>query len=304
MTGIQLSKKYFETYGLPMITKDFDDIKDKLAIGLIGPGSECFGFDDEVSKDHDYEPGFIIFLPSEDVISRKRAFDLERAYAKLPDEFEGLKRQKMNPAGGNRHGVFRTEEFFANYSKDRTPLDLIATPDYLLAEATNGVIFFDNYGELTQIQNSIKNPHSDVFKKKLSATLMMMDQDGLYNYERCLAHNEPLAASIVAKDFCVHALRAIFLLNNQYMPYFKWMFRASNQFELYTSLQSSFETILLNTGDVLSSIKKIASTLYTAVCDHYQLQKNESQDLQRIAFQINNSIQNPEIRNLDIFFGL
>ena len=81
MKGLELSEKYFEEYGQPMLEKEFPDILPYLAVGLFGSGSECFGYDDEVSRDHDFEPGFCIFLPDESVIDRRTAFQLERAYA-------------------------------------------------------------------------------------------------------------------------------------------------------------------------------------------------------------------------------
>ena len=86
MKGLELAKAFYEEYGKPML-EEFPEIKDKLAIGLCGSGSECFGFDDEFSKDHDFEPGFCIFLPDEREVDRHTAFRLERAYAKLPMEF-------------------------------------------------------------------------------------------------------------------------------------------------------------------------------------------------------------------------
>ena len=84
MKGLELSRAFFEEYGMPMLQEEFPQLLMYLAAGLTGSGSECFGFDDEVSRDHDFEPGFCIFLPGEEVVSRKDAFRLERAYAKLP----------------------------------------------------------------------------------------------------------------------------------------------------------------------------------------------------------------------------
>ncbi|MBO7398596.1 MAG: hypothetical protein J6V10_05830, partial [Clostridia bacterium] len=63
MKGLELSEAYYNEYGRKMLENDFPQLKDYLAAGLCGSGSECFGYDDELSKDHDFEPGFIIFLP-------------------------------------------------------------------------------------------------------------------------------------------------------------------------------------------------------------------------------------------------
>ena len=83
MKGLELSRSYFENFGRTML-EEFPDILPKIAAGLCGSGSECFGFDDDISRDHDFEPGFCIFLPSEETVDRRSAFLLERAYSKLP----------------------------------------------------------------------------------------------------------------------------------------------------------------------------------------------------------------------------
>ena len=84
MQGLELSRAYFEAYGAPMLREQFPEWADRLAVGLVGSGSECFGWDDAVSQDHDFEPGFCIFLPEEELLDRQTEFRLERAYAKLP----------------------------------------------------------------------------------------------------------------------------------------------------------------------------------------------------------------------------
>lgn len=114
MKGIEISKAYFNEYGLPMLNNDFLEILPYLCVGLVGSGSDCYGFDDETSRDHDFEPGFCIFLPDEDVIDRRTEFLLERAYAKLPKEFMGLKRSLISPVGGRRNGVIRISDFYLN----------------------------------------------------------------------------------------------------------------------------------------------------------------------------------------------
>ncbi|MBR2100788.1 MAG: hypothetical protein IJ927_05685 [Eubacterium sp.] len=93
MKGIELSRAFFEEYGKPMLENDFSDIIPYLAVGLIGSGSECFGFDDDISTDHDFEPGFCIFLPDEEIVDRKIAFQLERLMQSCPRNLWALKGQ-------------------------------------------------------------------------------------------------------------------------------------------------------------------------------------------------------------------
>ena len=95
-----------------MIREQFPEYEEIIAAALTGSGSECYGFDDEVSGDHDFEPGFCLFLPGEEEVDRRTAFLLERAYAKLPAEFEGYTRQKMARWAGSGTAFSDREEFF------------------------------------------------------------------------------------------------------------------------------------------------------------------------------------------------
>ena len=67
MKGLEIARAYFEQYGLPMLREQFPGLLPLIAAGLTGSGSECFGFDDEISRDHDFEPGFCLFLPDEEI---------------------------------------------------------------------------------------------------------------------------------------------------------------------------------------------------------------------------------------------
>ena len=153
MRGLELARAYYEAHGAPMLREQFPHLMPLVAAGLFGGGSECFGYDDDISRDHDFEPGFMLLLSGEDVVSRRQAFLLERAYGKLPREFMGLRRGLMQPVGGPRHGVLRTADFFMEKvgSPDGvlTVGQWLSTPEYALAEAVNGAVFFDGSGEVT-----------------------------------------------------------------------------------------------------------------------------------------------------------
>lgn len=58
--GLELSKRYFYDIVLPEFEKSLKDILPLCAFGLVGEGSECYGYDDELSKDHDFGPSVCI----------------------------------------------------------------------------------------------------------------------------------------------------------------------------------------------------------------------------------------------------
>ena len=309
MTGIELSKAYFEEYGKPMLEEQFAELMPYLAVGLFGSGSECFGFDDGVSTDHDFEPGFCIFLPSEEVVDRRNAFLLERAYAKLPKEFMGFKRNMLSPVGGARHGVIRTADFFTEKlgSADGilTLQQWLTVPEQSLAEATNGCVFFDNYGEVTKIREALWVYPEDVRRKKLAGSLLLMAQSGQYNYKRCIDHGEEAAAQLAVFEFVNSAISAIFLLNNKYKPYYKWSFKALRELEKL-SLDAEIMEYLITTGndgdlaeDKYYAIEGIAADVIDELAEQ-KLTDAICGDLEKHAYSVNDKIEDAEIRNFHI----
>ena len=313
MKGIELSKKFFETYGKPMLENEFSELMPYLAAGLFGSGSECFGFDDEISTDHDFEPGFCIFLPGEDVVDRRQAFLLERAYAKLPKEFMGFKRNMLSPVGGARHGVIRTAEFFEEKigSPDGklTAQQWLTVPEHALAEATNGEVFLDNFGEITEIRNALKAMPEDIRRKKLAGNLLLMAQSGQYNYKRCIDHGETAAAQLAVFEFVKSATEVIFLLNKEYQPYYKWSFRALRALPKL-SLEAEIMELIITTGndgdaaeEKYYSIEGIAADIIDELAEQ-KLTEAICGDLEKHAYSVNGGITDGDIRNMHILAAI
>lgn len=311
MKGIELARRYYTEFGEPMLKKDFPDLLPRIATGLIGSGSECLGYDDDISADHDFEPAFCIFIP--DDIDGKTEFALERAYAKLPREFMGYERCPLSPVGETRHGVIRTSEFFIR--KVGSPNGFLsadewfALPDYTLAEATGGEIFFDGLGELTSIRQRLSEMPRDVRLKKLAGNLLLMAQSGQYNYNRCISRGETGAAQLAAIEFVKSAMQTVFLLNEKYMPYYKWSFRAFRELERFGELAFSLEYLIssenteqnaLLKSDMIEDIAALivqelkAQALSDAICT----------DLEKHAYSVNDRITDNDIRNRNILFAV
>lgn len=310
MKGLELSKKYYALYGKPMLEKDFPALLPYLAVGFVGSGSDRFGFDDEVSRDHDFEPGFCIFLPGEETVDRRQAFLLERAYQKLPKEFEGVKRGMLSPVGGNRNGVIRTADFYqAAVGQADGALSMDAwlhIPDYALAEATNGEVYDDPYGEFTRIRQHLLSMPRDAWLKRLAGNLLLMAQAGQYNFPRCLRHGEPEAAQLTLMTFVEAAMKTAFMLRGRYMPYYKWSFRALRELEPESRLPDQLSFLLFgdNSSEWMAQQKiDVIETIAGEVIQKLQekeLTKAVCGDLEKHAYSVNDGIADGDVRNLHI----
>ncbi len=292
-----------------MLEEQFPEVLPLLAAGLFGSGSECFGFDDDISRDHDFEPGFCLFLPDEDVVDRRTAFLLERAYAKLPKEYEGFSRAMLQPVGGARHGVFRTSEFFEEHigSPDGqlTAEQWLTLPDQALAEATNGALFFDNRGDVSAVREALAFFPEDIRRKKLAGHLLLMGQSGQYNYERCLAHGEPAAAQLAVGEFVRSTLSTAFLLNRTYQPYYKWAFRALRELPVLSGLAEPLETLLTtgNEESIAPQKQELLEQVSAAVIEELKAQEltlATCGNLENHAYSVNDTIEDGDLRNLHV----
>jgi len=229
MNGLMISEAYFLQCGLPMIEKKFAVYKDRIAVGLVGEGSECFGFDDEISQDHDWGPGFCIWLETEDYIEIGHA--LQNLYDDLPHSFMGLHKRVENPLSKGRIGVLNTQVFYKRFTGlNHVPETLeqwrLISEDRLSA-ATNGQVFYDPLGKFTSLRNRLKAYYPEEIRlKKIAARCMTMAQAGQYNYLRCVRHGETVAAQYSLSLFLEASISMVFLLNKEYKPFYKWMHRA------------------------------------------------------------------------------
>ncbi len=313
MKGIELSEAFYLEHGLPMLKNSFPELMDTIALGICGSGSECFGYDDEISQDHDFEPGFCIFIPDESVIDSRTEFALERAYAKLPREFKGYKRSIVSPVGGNRHGVIRIGDFFrektGSESGELTIRDWLTLSEQTLAEATNGKIFHDGSGTLTKIREGLSYLPEGVRLKKLAGNLLIMAQAGQYNYSRCISRGETASAQLAIAELVKSTLNVIFLLNRRYIPYYKWTFRALRELQKCSELSGRLEYLLSSTNSADEALKKQAiieeiSSAIVAELVEQKLTTLDTIELDAQAYAVNDKITDNELRNLHILCAI
>jgi hypothetical protein len=229
MNGLTLSEQYFHEHGLPMILQSFPLHARRMACGLVGDGSECFGFDDEISRDHDWGPGFCIWLTREDYDDIAK--DLIRKYEQLPGTFLGYDSRIQSEWGNERIGVFEIDDFISRYigyrSVPQNNEEWMIVPESALAAATNGKVFYDPLGEFSLIRNRLLQFYpDDVRLKKMAARCMTIAQSGQYNLGRCIKREDQFAIRYAETKFCIDVISLIFLINRRYTPFYKWMNKA------------------------------------------------------------------------------
>lgn len=310
MRGLDISKQFYLQYGKPMLEEQFSDVIDRIAVGLVGDGSECLGYDDEISQDHDFEPGFCLWITAED--ERKFGFRLERAYAKLPKEFMGIKRSALSPVGGNRHGVMIIEDFYEKFLGKNNYFDVnwwLSIPSFYLLNASNGEVFNDKLGEFSKIRDVLlKGYPEEIRRKKLAAHIVLMAQSGQYNYQRCLERNELGASQLAIFEFVKHTISSIYLLNNRYEPFYKWAYRGMRELPILgnidtslqylTELDNSKENVLIKLGIINDIVNLIINEL-----KNQNLTKATCNDLEKHAYSIVDGIKDEYLRNIHIMIG-
>ena len=257
ISGLELSKCYYETYGKAMLKEQFPEYADRVAAGLVGHGSECLGFDDMWSKDHDFGPGFCLWLTEKDY--EKVGQKMLEAYEALPKAFMGYPARNTSKRGGGRVGVLSIPEFYEEFTGNGAWSEM---EDEKLAMAVNGEMFDDPLGEFSAIREQLQNgmPFA-VWKRRLANAVALTAQAGQYNYGRCKKRNDIVAANLALDEFVREGMRTAYLLNRRYMPYYKWAWRGLENLERLSELKPLFEQVLSSEGERESVVEEICARL-------------------------------------------
>ncbi len=243
MTGLELCRLYYEQYGKPMIAEKFQAYEHLIAVGLVGKGSDCFGFDDVQSRDHDFGPRFVMWVTKK--VYGEIGEELQAAYENLPRSFMGVDRIETFH-GRDRSGVMVIEDFYkstlgydlisaflqssGNGTLDKESLTTIkswlAVHDYALAAAVNGAVFRDDEGIFTRYRDKLKAYYPKaVWYRKIAQTCALFSQSGQYNLPRMRVRGQLVAAELAKAECARQAMKLYYLLNKTYAPHDKWLFK-------------------------------------------------------------------------------
>ena len=224
------NRRFYEMYVADLIHSRFPEYEDRIAVGIAGEGSDCFGYDDEISRDHDFGTGVCLWLTDEDMERFGRP--LSAAYDELVDETE---RSYLTSRLRERRGVMTIHDFYSNILRvdcDTKNCRLTEEEWYgldhsCLKTATNGEIFRDDLGAFTAFRRYLMNYYPDrVWRMRIAEQLHEYASSFQVNYARCMTRRDTVAAELCRANGIRSAMELFFLLNREYPPYYKWTFRA------------------------------------------------------------------------------
>ena len=303
MKGLELSRTLYETQAQDMLKERFPALFLRMAIGLAGEGSECLGFDDELSQDHDWGPGFCIWLSREDFHYYGK--EVQAVYDAIP-ALKGIPPRQTTPQGAGRVWVLCVENWYQRYTgvpqEPRTLSEWRAAPESFLSVAVSGEVFYDPTGSFSAVRDRLlKFYPEDLRLKKIAARAAVMAQAGQYNYARCLARGERVAANLALAEFTRAGMSMAYLLNRRYAPFYKWMHRGMKGLPVLSRAYELFgELAWMEPGQRTQEKIEDICSLVAAELRRQGLSHSEDSFLLAHAPQITDHIRNEELREAHI----
>ncbi|MBQ7061360.1 MAG: DUF4037 domain-containing protein [Clostridia bacterium] len=243
------NRRFYDRFVAGLIHTGFPEYEDRIAVGIAGEGSDCFGYDDEISRDHDFGTGVCLWLTDEDMA--RFGAELSAAYNELVCSAE---RSYYTDRLRERRGVMTVRQFYSNILN----IDCDAEKPFLseqqwydldhscLKTATNGEIFRDDPGVFTAFRRYLEGYYPDrVWRKRIAEQLHEYASAFQVNYARCMTRGDTVAAELCRAKGLSAAMELYFLLKREYPPYYKWTFRALGELDAEGEFSSKLRELSL-----------------------------------------------------------
>lgn len=235
VSGLELCRAYYETYGRAMIHEKFPQYEERIAVGLAGEGSDCFGYDDETSRDHDWGPSFLMWVS--DRVYEEIGQQLQAAYEELPQTFLGYTYQTSRQGAGRR-GVQTIKNFYgrllgmehmegiyrAMETENPGLIPFRQMEESALAAAVNGRVFRDDEGIFTQIRALLTEHYPKRLRyMRIAEAAARFSQCGQYNGSRMLRRGDELSCRVMLGSAVQEALKLVYYMEEKFPPHDKWL---------------------------------------------------------------------------------
>lgn len=281
VTGMELCRAYYETYGRAMIHEKFPEYEGRIAVGLAGEGSDCFGYDDEFSRDHDWGPSFMMWVS--DRVYEEIGERLQAAYEELPQTFLGYTYQASRQGAGRR-GVQTIRGFYgrllgmeqlesvrkAMETENPGLIPYRQIEESALAAAVNGSVFRDDEGIFTQIRRMLRGHYPERLRYlRIAEAAAHFCQYGQYNAGRMLGRGDSLSCRMMLGRAAMEALKLVYYMEGKFPPHDKWLAEGARRLGGHEELLQLLSSALESRGEDACRIMEqvgslLAHSLYLA----------------------------------------
>lgn len=264
--GLVLAERFFWEELHPLLQQPGEDLLSHAAFGVVGPGSECLGFDDEYSRDHDFTPMCCIWIQKAHM--EAYGHKIQSLLAKLPRSYDGFPVLSTEGLTPGRRGILELESFYYNFlgceGVPKGLADWNRIPEAFLATAVNGKVFLDLPGIFTEMREFLLAYYPpDIWLHRMAYCCTKIAQAGQYNYPRCVKRGEWTAAALAKSEFLEYAIRLLYLLNRKYCPFYKWMHRGLAELPLFGLAGQKWCDAVVGEADAYEAARKIED-----MCDY------------------------------------
>jgi hypothetical protein len=228
--GLELSRRYYAEVVGPWLAREFPTVRH--AAALLGYGSELIGFDDEMSRDHDFGARVQLFVSEADFDGC--AETLVSRFADIaPASFLGAPtvgsdRHRADASGDDRHGlqvwtVRRAATHWLAIDADQPlqAIDWLGLAEQRLLAMTAGEVFRDDIGALTALRDRLAYLPRDVWLYKLACQWRRIAEEQAF-VGRAGFVGDDLGSRVIAARLVRDLMRLAFLVERRYAPYPKW----------------------------------------------------------------------------------
>lgn len=258
-TGLDISIDFINDVVLPLLNDGLGDDVTKVAVAVIGSGSDVLGLDDDISRDHHWGPrANVMYL-------RKDAADvtpkIDAALAQCPKEY---RQYAVTVDISHISGLCSSElESYLHDLMGGQPIPPKSAEDWLnlcevdLFHATGGTVVYDGPGVLTDLRQKLDYYPDIIWKKRIADWCMYLSgRDSPYNFHRVSKRGDEITGRIYMAMYTKRAMEFCFILNRRYAPYTKWLNKMMRSLPKYGDRVASLLDQLISLSEARAKVMK------------------------------------------------
>jgi len=333
--GLELSRALYDEAVAPLLAKHYPGLVH--SAGRLDSGSDVLGFDTERSMDHWWGPRVTIFLRDGDDTEELRAEITRMLGMELPFEIRGFPTHMQVENAATNTVYFRqtnerpinhlcqistTRQFTSAYlginilDRPLLPREWLVLAEQHLRTIRTGGVWHDGTGELSQLRLLLHWYPDQVWRYLLKAQWRRISQEEAFP-GRCAEVDDELGSRVVAARLVRELMHLAFLIEQEYMPYSKWLGTAFSRLACAAELQPVLLDILAATEyprreQALSAAYEIVAQRFNALrlCDPVPDRTSPFWDRpfqvihgDRFAAALDATLDDPDVKALPPYFG-